>query len=150
MSPSIVPFTGHVSDERPVKRPRKDSTAKLPEQDQFVTGQSSSQDRVFISETLASKKQAGKKAPLSCCECRRLKLRCDRTFPCGSCKKRGVSDICPDGVLVSGKGTRFILANTEQLHAKIHDMSEHIRRLEEALESSADHSGSHPLLQPRC
>lgn len=56
-----MPLTGRVSDERPVKRPRKDSTAKLPDQDQFVPGQSSSQDRVFISETLASKKQAGKK-----------------------------------------------------------------------------------------
>jgi hypothetical protein len=58
-----------------------------------------------------------------------------------------VSDICPDGVLVSGKGTRFILANTEQLHAKIHEMSEHIRRLEEALETSGS-TDSHPLLQP--
>ncbi|KAE9405692.1 hypothetical protein BT96DRAFT_774396, partial [Gymnopus androsaceus JB14] len=65
-----------------------------------------------------------------------------------SCKKRGVSDICPDGVLVSGKGTRFILANTEQLHSKIHEMSEHIRRLEEALQSSSSSSDAHPLLQP--
>lgn len=42
---------------------------------------------------------------------------------------------------------RFILANTEQLHSKIHDMSEHIRRLEEALEASGS-GDSHPLLQP--
>ncbi|GAW06156.1 hypothetical protein LENED_008058 [Lentinula edodes] len=66
----------------------------------------------------------------------------------GSCKKRGVSDICPDGVLVSGKGTRFILANTEQLHSKIQEMSEHIRRLEEALEGTSSPSNPHPLLQP--
>jgi hypothetical protein len=38
-------------------------------------------------------------------------------------------------VLVSGKGTRFILANTEQLHNKIHEMSERIRILEDALGS---------------
>lgn len=39
------------------------------------------------------------------------------------------------GVLVSGKGTRFILANTEQLHGKIHEMSERIRVLEDSLRS---------------
>ncbi|KAF7798002.1 hypothetical protein EIP86_009212 [Pleurotus ostreatoroseus] len=34
---------------------------------------------------------------LSCAECRRLKLRCDRAIPCGSCVKRGCAAICPDG-----------------------------------------------------
>jgi hypothetical protein len=54
------------------------------------------------------------------------------------------------GVLVSGKGTRFILANTEQLHSKIHEMSERIRHLEEALEAlhSQCSTESHPLLRP--
>jgi hypothetical protein len=28
---------------------------------------------------------------------RRLKLRCDRGIPCGSCLKRGCGAICPDG-----------------------------------------------------
>ncbi|KAJ3976866.1 fungal-specific transcription factor domain-containing protein [Lentinula raphanica] len=156
MSPSVAPFDGasidRSSDGRPVKRPRKDphptTQSEQMHQDQFTAGSSSLQDHVFISETVTMKKSGGKKVPLSCCECRRLKLRCDRTFPCGSCKKRGVSDICPDGVLVSGKGTRFILANTEQLHAKIQEMSEHIRRLEEALEQTSTPSHSHPLLQP--
>ncbi|TFK69543.1 hypothetical protein BDN72DRAFT_840268 [Pluteus cervinus] len=100
-----------------------------------VPPQSQPVDHIFIADGVASKKAGGKKAPLSCCECRRLKLKCDRTFPCASCKKRGCSEICPDGVLVSGKGTRFILANTEQLHSKIHEMSDRIRHLEEALES---------------
>jgi hypothetical protein len=51
---------------------------------------------------------------------------------------------------VSGKGTRFILANTEQLHTKIHEMSERIRRLEEALEvlQSQCSTDVHPLLRP--
>ena len=50
---------------------------------------------------------------------------------------------------MSGKGTRFILANTEQLHTKIHEMSERIRHLEEALETlhSRCTSEVHPLLQ---
>jgi hypothetical protein len=46
------------------------------------------------------------------------------------------------------KKKRFILANTEQLHSKIHDMSDHIRRLEEALESCSNPSEPHPLLKP--
>jgi hypothetical protein len=51
---------------------------------------------------------------------------------------------------VSGKGTRFILANTEQLHSKIHEMSERIRHLEEALDSLHSQCSTeiHPLLRP--
>lgn len=61
--------------------------------------------------------------------------------------------ILPLGVLVSGKGTRFILANTEQLHGKIQEMSDRIRGLEDALqtlhgEHASDPEQSHPLMQP--
>lgn len=52
--------------------------------------------------------------------------------------------IIAQGVLVSGKGTRFILANTEQLHTKIHEMSDRIRHLEEALQN---YNSNHPLLE---
>ncbi|KAF5382310.1 hypothetical protein D9757_008470 [Collybiopsis confluens] len=196
MTPSVVVSpSGHTidryEDDRPTKRPRTDSMILVEEirHSPPSTSAAAPDQHVFISEsTLATKKQSGKKPPLSCCECRRLKLRVSlfRSFlevsdhnsnttkvrsnfsmvgiyvasllPAphplvspifsGSCKKRGVSDICPDGVLVSGKGTRFILANTEQLHSKIQDMSEHIRRLEEALEHSSNPSNPHPLLQP--
>ncbi|KAH8104572.1 fungal-specific transcription factor domain-containing protein [Cristinia sonorae] len=89
-----------------------------------------------------------RKRPLSCGECRRLKLKCDRVFPCQSCCKRGCAEICPDGALTGGKGSRFILANTEQLHDKIKCMSERIRQLEEALHSlqSQLSPNEHPLL----
>ncbi|KAH8916253.1 hypothetical protein BT69DRAFT_794956 [Atractiella rhizophila] len=41
----------------------------------------------------------GKKAK-SCQECRRLKvLKCSRTWPCTNCRRRGVQNLCPDGVL---------------------------------------------------
>ena len=57
------------------------------------------------------------------------------------------------GVLVSGKGTRFILANTEQLHSKIQEMSDRIRNLEDALQAIHSEHASHPdqphpLMQP--
>ncbi|KAL5528016.1 hypothetical protein ACEPAF_7152 [Sanghuangporus sanghuang] len=72
---------------------------------------------------------------LSCAECRRLKLKCDRVFPCRACVRRGCQGICPNGSLVSGKGTRYVLANTEKLHEKISAMSERILELEGALRS---------------
>ncbi|KAI8969635.1 hypothetical protein BD414DRAFT_258411 [Trametes punicea] len=110
----------------------------------------------------ASKKN--RKRPLSCGECRRyasrlcfsacaslapsvrarLKLKCDRVFPCQSCCKRGCAEICPDGALTGGKGSRFILANTEQLHEKIKSMSGRIRELEDAL---AEIRPGHALLR---
>ncbi|KII86663.1 hypothetical protein PLICRDRAFT_163895 [Plicaturopsis crispa FD-325 SS-3] len=95
------------------------------------------------------RKKTGRKPPLSCAECRRLKLKCDRVFPCKSCTKRGCAEICPQGALTSGKGSRFILANTEQLHAKIIQMSDRIRNLEEAVKDlyAPRPPESHPLLQ---
>lgn len=56
-------------------------------------------------------------------------------------------------MLVSGKGTRFILANTEHLHGKIQEMSDRIRSLEDALQSlhsehASDPEEPHPLMQP--
>ncbi|KAK1236247.1 hypothetical protein PQX77_000509 [Marasmius sp. AFHP31] len=86
---------------------------------------------------------------LSCAECRRLKLKCDKTVPCSSCKRRGCSAICPNGSLITGQGTRFVLADTEKLHEKIARMSDRIRLLEDALtilHTSTGAADSHPLL----
>ncbi|EIW58721.1 uncharacterized protein TRAVEDRAFT_123989 [Trametes versicolor FP-101664 SS1] len=85
---------------------------------------------------------------LSCAECRRLKLRCDRAIPCGSCVKRGCAAICPDGSLTTGKGNRFVLASTQDLHEKINQLANRVRDLEDALRASHTlHSlDPHPLL----
>ncbi|KAJ7031566.1 hypothetical protein C8F04DRAFT_959994 [Mycena alexandri] len=79
---------------------------------------------------------------------RRLKLKCDKTVPCSSCKRRGCSAICPNGSLITGQGTRFVLADTEKLHTKIATMSDRIRHLEDALAvlQSTVTSEPHPLL----
>ncbi|EMD30510.1 hypothetical protein CERSUDRAFT_145919, partial [Gelatoporia subvermispora B] len=85
---------------------------------------------------------------ISCAECRRLKLKCDKTVPCSSCKRRGCESICPNGSLTTGQGTRFILADTDRLHRKIAEMSDRIRHLEDALamlQSSVTRE-PHPLL----
>lgn len=70
---------------------------------------------------------------LSCAECRRslqspfsfispflnivvfrLKLRCDRGIPCGSCIKRGCGAICPDGNYILG-----LLLETVSAHNRL-------------------------------
>ncbi|TDL15896.1 hypothetical protein BD410DRAFT_795947 [Rickenella mellea] len=87
---------------------------------------------------------------ISCAECRRLKLRCDKKLPCSSCVRRGCPSICPNGVLSAGVGARFVLADTEQLHDQLHAMSTRIRELEDALAHSHAltplSSSRHPLL----
>lgn len=73
--------------------------------------------------------------PHACLECKRLKLKCDKQQPCSSCIRRGCPDICPDGQLVAGKGTRFILSNTKELHDEIGSLRSRVKELESALES---------------
>ncbi|KAJ7476655.1 fungal-specific transcription factor domain-containing protein [Mycena latifolia] len=86
---------------------------------------------------------------VSCAECRRVKIKCDKWIPCQSCVRRGCSALCPNGALATGQGTRFVLAATEHLHRKIACMSERIRLLEEALTTlhASKGEGAHPLLQ---
>ncbi|KAI0915694.1 hypothetical protein AcV5_003545 [Taiwanofungus camphoratus] len=86
---------------------------------------------------------------ISCAECRRLKLKCDKKVPCSTCVRRGCTTICPNGSLSTGQGTRFVLADTEQLHRKIAEMSERIRQLEDALAmfQSGVSDEPHPLLR---
>lgn len=70
-------------------------------------------------------------------------------FPCASCVKKGCAAICPDGSLTTGKGNRFVLANTEALHEKIQELSNRVRELEDALAEAHIARGAteqHPLL----
>ncbi|KAF8998585.1 fungal-specific transcription factor domain-containing protein [Cyathus striatus] len=93
---------------------------------------------------------------LSCAECRRLKLKCSRVFPCSNCVKKGCAAICPQGTLPSTRrrwpptppSCRFVLANTEALHDKINILSNRVRHLEDALAQAHSHysSQAHPLL----
>ncbi|KAK8847607.1 hypothetical protein IAR55_005466 [Kwoniella newhampshirensis] len=64
------------------------------------------------------KEKTGRQS-FSCAECRRLKLKCSREWPCTSCEKRGCAQICPNGEMRTGKGKRLILADTAELHQRI-------------------------------
>lgn len=86
---------------------------------------------------------------ISCAECRRLKIKCDKQIPCQSCQRRGCAALCPNGSLATGQGTRFVLAATEHLHRQIANMSGRIRQLEDALGVLQSHHSTepHPLLR---
>lgn len=59
------------------------------------------------------------------------------------------ASICPDGVLVTGKGSRFVLSGSEQLHERIDVLTERVRELEEALDhahSESKPNERHPML----
>ncbi|WWC88880.1 uncharacterized protein L201_003795 [Kwoniella dendrophila CBS 6074] len=48
-------------------------------------------------ETKRPPKKRKQRQLLSCAECRRLKLKCDRQVPCANCVKRSCGHLCPDG-----------------------------------------------------
>jgi hypothetical protein len=78
----------------------------------------------------------------ACAECRRLKRKCDRKWPCQSCVQRGCASICPTGSLAAeAGGSRMILRTLK-------DMSKRIGQLEDALTSAWNHKEDHPLLKP--
>ncbi|KAI0053463.1 hypothetical protein FA95DRAFT_1481722 [Auriscalpium vulgare] len=99
-------------------------------------------------ETTKQRRRPGR-VPVSCAECRRLKLRCDRKVPCETCTKRGCAAICPNGSLATGKSNnKYVLANTEELHARIDRMTRRIRELEYGLGTlqATVSDAVHPLL----
>ncbi|KAJ6606856.1 hypothetical protein B0H10DRAFT_2439911 [Mycena sp. CBHHK59/15] len=119
------------------KAPHISKRAVAEYQDALVPGASG----VSHSRELEVKRNRGE---VSCAECRRLKIKCDKQIPCQSCVRRGCAALCPNGALATGQGTRFVLAATEHLHRKIARMGERIRALEDALTRL---SGGHPLLE---
>ncbi|KLO09670.1 hypothetical protein SCHPADRAFT_1000098 [Schizopora paradoxa] len=87
---------------------------------------------------------------ISCAECRRLKLRCDKKVPCFTCTKRGCSNICPLGTLSSTVDQRPNPDSEEELLKIISVMSDRIHHLEDALRHECTwRSGdsTHPLLK---
>ncbi|KIJ25344.1 hypothetical protein M422DRAFT_273719 [Sphaerobolus stellatus SS14] len=85
---------------------------------------------------------------ISCAECRRLKVKCDRVFPCSSCRKRGLAALCPNAAL----NTRQRKSHTSTL-ASLNPQSnteyrDRIEELEEALRilQAQVSSEPHPLL----
>ncbi|KAF8508017.1 fungal-specific transcription factor domain-containing protein [Hysterangium stoloniferum] len=87
--------------------------------------------------------------PHSCAECRRLKLRCDRVFPCESCRKRNVAALCPNGSLPPRP--RLLAEDAVKLSKTIAELTNRCRQLEDALRTlQAKYSNdNHPLLETK-
>ncbi|KAJ7617219.1 fungal-specific transcription factor domain-containing protein [Roridomyces roridus] len=90
-----------------------------------------------------TRKKPGR-VPTSCAECRRLKFRCDKNVRDWHCRPQKQTHLC-----FSGKGNRFILSNTEELHDRIEELCGRIRELEDALRALQETVSDrpHPLLQ---
>ncbi|KAG1741151.1 hypothetical protein EDB19DRAFT_739063 [Suillus lakei] len=92
-----------------------------------------------------------RKSGLSCAECRRSKLKCDRVFPCQSCIRRGCANICPEGTLAATKGNKVLMAHAQRLSEQVKSLTARTKELEEALHESQKSNRSasepHPLLQ---
>ncbi|KAJ6588378.1 hypothetical protein B0H19DRAFT_922527 [Mycena capillaripes] len=107
---------------------------------------------IFELDGLPAKGRAPSKASkriqglIACRECRRLKIRCDKTVPCSTCVKRGCGALCPNGTIPPGEGSRFVLAATDHLHQKLTRMEARMHALEDALAILHDSEKPHPLL----
>ncbi|KAL5537067.1 hypothetical protein ACEPAF_890 [Sanghuangporus sanghuang] len=96
-------------------------------------------------------KNDSRKVGMSCAECRRSKLKCDRTFPCSACVRRGCANICPDGTLTATKGNKVLQSQNEALLQSVRRLKSRVRDLEDALaKTQAQISPQpHPLLEGR-
>ncbi|KAH7874657.1 uncharacterized protein C8R40DRAFT_1046900, partial [Lentinula edodes] len=74
---------------------------------------------------------------ISCAECRRLKLKCDKKIPCSSCIRRGCKSLCPTETSpinhLSCSDPHSRSPETASLHTQVETMSQRIRDLENAL-----------------
>ncbi|THU99159.1 hypothetical protein K435DRAFT_828264 [Dendrothele bispora CBS 962.96] len=93
-------------------------------------------------ETRRNTESSAKKTGLSCAECRRSKLKCDRKFPCQACIRRGCANICPDGALAATKGNKILIQTTQRLSDQIKTLQARVRELEAALGQNS--SNPHP------
>ncbi|KAJ7151794.1 hypothetical protein C8R43DRAFT_924043 [Mycena crocata] len=77
-------------------------------------------------------KRTSGKAP--CAECKRLKLKCDKTIPCASCVRRGCGETCPTGTyLPTGRGKRAVPTEASRLKRTIAEMESRMKDLETAI-----------------
>lgn len=97
-----------------------------PSYTSYSTSSYSSPRQLPQSTTTSS--SASSQKVLSCAECRRSKLRCDRVFPCETCRKRGLEHLCPNEALVTRP--KSLAADAEYLRVENIRLQERVRQLE--------------------
>ncbi|TYJ52644.1 hypothetical protein B9479_006736 [Cryptococcus floricola] len=79
---------------------------------------------------------------VSCLECRRMKWKCDRNFPCNNCRKRGLESMCPSGQLSGAKSDR---QQVVEMQTRIDELERELHLARQALPtSSTNRPHSHP------
>ncbi|KAJ3920395.1 hypothetical protein F5877DRAFT_38236 [Lentinula edodes] len=76
---------------------------------------------------------------ISCAECCRLKYKCDKKIPCGSCVKRGCSSLCPTQALSSVPVKGAMTSDVAALRRRIRQLEDALSALQ-ATTSSEPHS----------
>ncbi|KAF7323742.1 putative transcriptional regulatory protein C1F7.11c [Mycena kentingensis (nom. inval.)] len=88
-------------------------------------------------DKLEFKRLSGK---VSCAECKRLKLKCNRETPCSSCVRRGCGGTCPTGSFApTGRGKRAVPTESSRLKETLSVMEERARILEEAVTQACNY-----------
>ncbi|TFK48372.1 hypothetical protein OE88DRAFT_518683 [Heliocybe sulcata] len=108
-----------------------------------------SEDRIYELGHTREIELKRSRGEISCAECRRLKIKCDKQIPCQSCVRRGCEILCPNDCFTTGQGTRSVIEATGHLYTQIKRLTERNRDLEAALEELQGQVSSepHPLLQ---
>ncbi|KAL5487639.1 hypothetical protein ACEPAI_5747 [Sanghuangporus weigelae] len=108
-----------------------------------------SRKSIKTKESIEKRRENGE---ISCAECRRQKLRCDKAVPCGTCRRKGCESICPNehtGTLAPVHVPQFVSGHTDLRMHKLLQMAKRVRQLEDALQiahSSVPGATTHPLL----
>ncbi|KAL5507849.1 hypothetical protein ACEPAH_5467 [Sanghuangporus vaninii] len=105
-----------------------------------------SRKSIKTKESIEKRRENGE---ISCAECRRQKLKCDKAVPCGTCRRKGCESICPNGTLAPVHVPRLASGDTDLRMHKLLQMSKRVRQLEDALQiahCSVPGATTHPLL----
>ncbi|WOO86263.1 putative transcriptional regulatory protein [Vanrija pseudolonga] len=81
-----------------------------------------------LSDTDAPRPKRRRQRPhLSCTECRRLKMKCDRQFPCANCRRRDCAADCHRG---GPTGRRTTLSpSADQVNRNLHERLAHLESI---------------------
>ncbi|ORX41278.1 hypothetical protein BD324DRAFT_613935 [Kockovaella imperatae] len=86
---------------------------------------------------------------LSCAECRRLKLKCDREVPCSNCVKRHCKELCPNGIKTTKRSGGLTAQAAEQLQSRLSSLERLLERhgidIGQGLHSTANDTRSHAI-----
>ncbi|CAA7269897.1 unnamed protein product [Cyclocybe aegerita] len=127
---------------------RRHSPSEEPAQPHASTSTDAFRDTLATKIRMPTKATRRMRGEIACAECRRLKIRCDRTVPCSTCVKRGCGALCPNGTIPPGEGSRFVLAASDHLRQKLSKLEARMRSLEDALAiiHASESDEPHPLL----